>query len=176
MGQKILAAAGALLLLLALLPVAATAQTQGFGRIVAGITVGQDRLAKVQSLYGPGALTKVGDVRSLCYYVEQNHSYLSVSTFERETRVRSVALTTFTNVAPGCRDARITGKHLTASHGVALGDSKATVIHALGVPSQTGKVPLNGRDLSYANYTIPGGKATCYFEHGKLILIGLELD
>ncbi len=154
----------------------AAPQPQGFGRVIAAITVGQDRLAKVRSLYGPGALTTVGDVQSLCYYVEQDQAYLSVSTFERESRVRSVTLTTFANVTPGCRDARISGKHITASRGIALGDPMAKVIDALGQPSDTGKLPIGGHDLLYADYAIPGGRATCQFEHDKLILISVELD
>jgi hypothetical protein len=156
--------------------VVAAPQPRGFGRTIAAITVGQDRLANVRSLYGPGALATVGDVQSLCYYVEQDQAYFSVSTFEGESRVRSIALTTFTNVTPSCRNARITGKHLTASHGIALGDSIAKVLDALGQPTERGKVPIGERNVSYANYAVPGGRATCWFEHDRLILISIELD
>jgi hypothetical protein len=151
-------------------------QQSGFGSAIAGITAGQDRLAKVQSLYGPGALSKVGDIQSLCYYVESDHAYLSVATFEGDTRVQSITLTTITAAEPGCGNARITGKHLTAAHGITLGDSLANVIGAFGQPSQSGKLPINGQDVSYADYKISNGRATCQFEHGKLILVRIQFN
>src|SRR5215472_6673141 len=62
---------------------------------IAAVTAGVDDLDKVRSLYGNGAETSVQDIRGLCYYVEQDRAYLSVSSFEHENRVRSVTLTTF---------------------------------------------------------------------------------
>ena len=154
----------------------ASQQPKEFGKTIAAITVGQDRLDRVRSLYGAGAQTAVAAVQSLCYYIEQDQSYLSVSTFERDSRVRSVSLTTFTNVTPGCRDARIKGKHLVAVRGVALGDPMAKVVGALGKPTETGKLPMGEHELTYADYPIVGGRATCQFEHDKLVMIGVELD
>lgn len=158
------------------LPALSAPEPQVFGRTIAGITAGQDRLATVRSLYGPGALSTVGDVQALCYFVEQDQAYLSVSTFERDTRVRSITLTTFPDVTPGCRESKITGKHLTASSGVGLGDAMGKVIRAFGPPSQTGKLPITGHDLSYADYRIAGGRATCQFEHDRLVMVGVELE
>jgi hypothetical protein len=130
----------------------------------------------VRSLYGPGAQTTVGDVQSLCYYVAQDHSYLSVSTFERESLIRSVSLTTFADVSPGCRDARIEGRHLTASGGVALGDLMIKVVGALGQPLETRKLRIGGRDLVQTDYRVARGNVTCMFEQDKLVLIGVELE
>jgi hypothetical protein len=115
-------------------------------------------------------------VQSLCYYVEQDHSYLSVSTFERESRIRSVSLTTFADVSPGCRDARIGGRHLSASGGVALGDPMAKVVGALGRPVETRKLRIGGRDLVQTDYRMTGGNATCMFEQDKLVLISVQLE
>jgi hypothetical protein len=98
---------------------------------IAAVTAGVDELDKVRSLYGNGAETTVQDIRGLCYYVEQDRAYLSVSSFEHQNRIRSVTLTTFADVTPACRAARITGKHLTALHGIGLGDSMAEVKNAL---------------------------------------------
>jgi len=155
---------------------AVSSQPRTFGRTIAGITVGRDRLDRVRALYGPGAQTTVTDVQSLCYYVKRDHSYLSVSTFERESRIRSVSLTTFANVAPGCQDATIEGRHLTASAGVALGDPMARVLSALGRPAETGKLRIGADDVVQADYRVAGGKATCMFEHDRLVLIAVELD
>ena len=103
------------------------AQNTGSKPTIAAVTAGVDDLDKVRSLYGNGAETSVQDIRGLCYYVEQDRAYLSVSSFEHENRVQSVTLTTFADVAPRCRAATITGKHLTALHGIGLGDSMAEV-------------------------------------------------
>src|SRR5262249_18859983 len=102
-------------------------QDTGSKPTIAAVTAGVDDLDKVRSLYGNGAETSVQDIRGLCYYVEQDRAYLSVSSFEHENRVQSVTLTTFADVAPRCRAATITGKHLTALHGIGLGDSMAEV-------------------------------------------------
>lgn len=153
-----------------------TAQTASFGRTIAGITVGQDDLAKVRLLYGGGAETDVQDVRTLCYFIEADQAYLSVSTFERQTRVRNITLTTFSAVMPGCHDAKIRGKHLTGPAGVRLGASMQTVIAALGKPSDTGKMQLGKDALVYADYATAGGRGTCQFEGDKLVLLALELS
>jgi hypothetical protein len=158
------------------LPAVATSQSRQFGGTIAAITVGKDRLNRVRSLYGPGAQTTVADVQSLCYYVEQDHSYLSVSTFERESRVRSISLTTFANATVGCRDARIEGRHLTASGGVALGDPMAKVVASLGRPAEIRKLRIGEQDLVQTDYRVAGGRATCMFEQDKLVLISVELD
>ena len=154
----------------------ASPQSREFGRTIAAITVGQDRLDRVRSLYGSGAQTTVTGVQSLCYYVEQDQSYLSVSTFERESRVRSVMLTTFTYATPGCQDARITARHLTASRGIALGDPMSKIIDALGQPAETGTVRIGEHDLLVLDYLVSGGRVTCQFEHNKLVTIGVEFD
>jgi hypothetical protein len=151
-------------------------QSRQFGGTFAGITVGQDRLERARSLYGPGALATVGDVQSLCYYVEQDHSYLSVSTFERESRIRSVSLTTFADVSPGCRDSRIGGRHLTVSEGVALGDPMAKVLGVFGRPMETRKLRIGGRDLTQTDFRVARGNATCMFEQDKLVLISIETE
>ena len=83
---------------------------------IAALTAGVDSLDKARSLYGKGAETTVQGIRSLCYYVEQDRGYLSVASFERENRIRSITLTTFANVAPGCQSARIVGKPLLSMH------------------------------------------------------------
>jgi hypothetical protein len=157
-------------------PALVSSQSKQFGGTIAAITVGQDRLDRPRSLYGPGAQTTVADVQSLCYYVEQDHSYLSVSTFERESRVRSISLTTFANAAPGCRDAIVKGRHLTASGGVALGDPMAKVMGALGRPAETQKLRIGEHDLVQTDYRVAGGRTTCMFEEDKLVLISVELD
>jgi hypothetical protein len=157
-------------------PALVSSQSRQFGGTIAAITIGQDRLDRARSLYGPGAQTTVADVQSLCYYVEQDHSYLSVSTFEHESRVRSVSLTTFANATPGCQEARIEGRHLTASTGVALGDPMAKVVGALGRPAETRKLRIGDHDLVQTDYGVAGGRATCMFEEDKLVLISVDLD
>jgi hypothetical protein len=155
---------------------AIAAQSPRYGRTVASITVGQDNLDRVRSLYGSGAETTVDGVRSLCYHFAQNQAYLSVSTFERQVRVRSITLTTIADVTPGCRDANVSGKHLTGPGGIQLGDTMQTVTAAIGRPSKTGKLHMGSHELQYADYAIVGGHATCQFESDKLILIGVALD
>ena len=136
--------------------------------------MGIDTLDKVRSLYGNGAATNVQDIRSLCYYVEQDRAYLSVSSFEHETRIRSIALTTFQDVAPGCQGARIAGKHLTAMAGISLGDSTAKVSSILGAPSGRGKAQMANHELVYTDYSLVGGQLTCQYEEDKLVLIAVE--
>src|SRR5215472_1069829 len=75
-------------------------QSRQFRPMVAGVSAGVDTFDEVRLLYGKGAETTVQDIHSLCYYVEQDRSYLSVSSFERENRIRSIALTTFADIAP----------------------------------------------------------------------------
>jgi hypothetical protein len=141
---------------------------------IAAVTAGVDELDKVRSLYGNGAETTVQDIRGLCYYVEQDRAYLSVSSFEHQNRIRSVTLTTFADVTPACRAARITGKHLTALHGIGLGDSMAEVKNALGASSGGGKVQMPNHELVYADYSVVGGQLTCQYEHEHLVLIAVE--
>ncbi len=145
-------------------------------RTIAAITAGRDNVDRVRALYGPAAYTAATGVQSLCYHVEQDGSYLSVSTFERENRVRTIVLTTLQDVTPGCRDARLAGRHLTAAGGVALGDSIAKVIQALGRPAHRATMPMGDRALEVLDYPVPGGTATCQFEHGRLIIVGVELE
>src|SRR6185312_4315769 len=147
-----------------------------FGREIAGITVGQDHLDRVRSLYGPGAETTIDNVKSLCYYVEQDHSYLSVSAFEKETRVRSISITTIQDVTPGCRDAKVKGKHVKPFAGVALGDSMTAVGEKIGQPVTSQKTQINGHDGLFNSYRLAGGHATCIFAEGKLVLVGIALD
>jgi len=156
-------------------PVASQALGQ-FSKTFAAITVGQDRLDRVRALYGPGAQAELAEVKSLCYWVEQDQSYLSVSTFARESRIRSVSLTTFANATPGCQGAKIKSKHLEAFPGVSLGDPIAAVVGVLGQPLGTGTQRVGEHDLTYADYFIAGGRATCQFEHDRLVLISIELD
>lgn len=157
-------------------PALVFSQSRQFDGTIAAITVGRDRLDRARSLYGSGAPATVGGVQSLCYYVEQDHSYLSISTFERESRIRSISLTTFADVSPGCRDTRIGGRHLTASGGVALGDPMAKVVGALGRPMETRKIRIGGRDLVQLDYRLASGNGTCLFEQDKLVLISVELE
>jgi hypothetical protein len=150
-------------------------QSRRFGRTIAGITVGQDNLDKVRSLYGPGAENIVTNVRTLCYHFEQERAYLSAGTFEGQNRIRSVLLTTFSSVDPGCHDTKVSGKHLlTGPDGIQLGDSMQRVTAAVGTPSKTGKLPVGPRKLLYGEYALAGGHATCQFESDKLILIDVE--
>jgi len=150
------------------------AQNTGSKPTIAAVTAGVDDLDKVRSLYGNGAETSVQDIRGLCYYVEQDRAYLSVSSFEHENRVRSVTLTTFADIAPRCRAATITGKHLTALHGIGLGDSMAKVQSALGAPSGGGKMQMANHELVYADYSVAGGQLTCQYEREHLVLIAVE--
>jgi hypothetical protein len=141
---------------------------------IAAVTAGVDTLDKVRSLYGNGAETNVQDVRSLCYYVEQDRAYLSVSSFEHENRIRSIALTTFPDVAPGCQGARIAGKRLTAQVSISLGDSTAKVTTVLGAPSSRGKMQMANHELVDADYRVVGGQLTFQYEEDKLVLIAVE--
>jgi len=142
---------------------------------ISALTAGVDSLDKARSLYGKGAETTVQDIRSLCYYVEQDRGYLSVASFEHENRIRSIALTTFANVAPGCQSARIVGKHLTALGGIGLGDSTAKITGALGSPAGHGKVQMGNHELFYTDYHVAGGQLSCQFEADKLVLIEVEV-
>lgn len=153
-----------------------TAQTRAFGRTVAEITVGRDTLDSVRALYGPGAQTNVQNVRTLCYYVESDQTYLTVSTFQSQNRVSTVSITTFTAVMPGCRDAKVTGKHVTGPAGVRLGESMQAVFDALGKPSDTGKIKIGIHQMAYSNYAIAGGLGTCQFEGDKLVLLAIQLS
>lgn len=117
--------------------------------MIASVRAGADSLDKVRTLYGQGAETTVQNIRNLCYYVEQDRAYLSVSSFEDENRIRSIALTTFANLAPGCQGARIVGKHLTALGGIGLGDSPGKVMSVLGAPAGHGKVQMGNYELFY---------------------------
>ena len=141
---------------------------------IATLTAGIDSLEKVSSLYGKGAET-VQDIHSLCYYVEQDQAYLSIASVEHENRIRSIALTTFANVAPSCPSARIVGKHLTALGGISLGDSTAKITSAFGSPAGNGKVQMGNHELFYTDYRIAGGQLTCQFENDKLVLIAVEV-
>ena len=124
---------------------------------IAALTAAIDSLDKASSLYGRGAETTIQDIRSLCYYVEQDRSYLSVASFEHENRIRSIALTTFANVAPGCQSARIVGRHLTALGGISLGDSTSKITGALGSPVGQGKVQMGNHELFHIDYRVAGG-------------------
>jgi hypothetical protein len=99
-----------IMLMSTFLSFSAAQQAVEFPPRVAELTTGVDSLEKARSLYGNGAETTVQDIHSWCYYVEQDRGYLSVSSFEHENRIRSIALTTFTDVAPGCQRARIVGR------------------------------------------------------------------
>lgn len=151
-------------------------QSRQFGRTIASLTVGRDDLTRARSLYGPGAEATLDDVQSLCYYVEQDDSYLSISTYERRPQIRSISLTKFPDLATGCRSAKITGKHLTATAGVALGDRMPAVLAALGTPGDTYQLQLGKHSVVQADYRVVGGKATCMFEQSKLVLIAIELE
>jgi hypothetical protein len=35
---------------------------------------------------------------------------------------------------------------------------------------------IGGHDLLVLDYPVSGGRATCQFEHNKLVTIGVELD
>ena len=165
---------GAFLLVLSPL-VSAAQQRVRLETTVAALTAGVDTLDKVRSLYGNGAETNVQGIRSLCYYVEQDRAYLSVSSFEHETRIRNVALTAFQDVAPGCQSARIAGKHLTALAGISLGDSTAKVSSILGAPSGRGRAQMANHELIYTDYRLAGGQLTCQYEEDKLVLIAVEV-
>jgi hypothetical protein len=156
------------------LMLSATKQSAQFLPTIAGVTAGIDSLDKIRSLYGNGAETNVQDPRSLCYCVEQDRAYLSVSSFEHESRIRSIALTTFQDVAPGCHAARIIGKHSTALAGISLGDSTASVTSILGAPSGKDKMQMANHELVYTAYSVAGGQPTCQFEEDKLVVIAVE--
>lgn len=162
------------ILLFAASTVILAAQQRGLEPTIASVTAGQDSVDKVRSLYGKGAEQTVGDVRSLCYYVQNDQSYFSVSSFEHENRVRQISLTTFANVAPGCTDAKITGKHLTALAGISLGDSVAKVTRALGRPSGVGKLPMPNHKIVYNEYKIGRASLTLQYEHDKLVLVAVD--
>ena len=152
------------------------AQANAIKPVIAAIEVGSDRIDKVASLYGPGAAASASGVQSVCYFVEQDRTFLSVSTFEGNRRVQSVVLTQLAAVAPGCRNARIAGRHLTALGGIAIGDSESSVRRVLGAPSKSGTVRLGDHDVKYDDYEILRGRATCQFDAGKLILVGIEVN
>src|SRR5262247_3510770 len=143
---------------------------------IATLIAGVDSLDKVSALYGKGAETTVQDIHSLCYYVEQDQAYLSIASFEQENRIRRIVFTTFANVSPGCRSARIIGKHLTAlGGGISLGDSTAKITSALGSPVGNGKVKMGDHELFSTDYRIAGGQLSCEFENDKLVLIAVEV-
>jgi hypothetical protein len=153
------------------------AQESGeFSPMIAGVTAGIDTLDKVRALYGKGAETTVQDINSLCYYVEEDRGYLSVSSFEGENRIRSIALTTFADVAPGCQNAKIVGKHLTALDSISLGDSTTKINRVLGSPAGNGKVQMANHHLFYTDYRVSGGQLSCQFENDKLVLIAVEVS
>jgi hypothetical protein len=174
--ESVLEIAVTLLLVVFIGTLATAAQPQRFGRTVAGITVGQDNVAKVRSLYGPGAENTTDHILTLCYHFVEDDAYLSVSTFEQQNRVRSITLTTLADVTPGCHDASVKGKSPSGPSSVRLGDSMQKVIAAIGKPLNTGKLQAGDRELEYADYAIAGGHATCQFKGGKLIIISIELD
>ena len=153
---------------------AALLQGNAIKPVIAAIEVGSDRIDKVTSLYGPGAASSGGGVQAVCYFVEQDGTYLSVSTFEGNGLIQSVVLTRFAAVPPGCRNARIAGRHLTAFRGIAIGDPESSVRRVLGVPSKSGTVRLGDHDVKYLDFEIPHGRATCQFDAGKLMLVGIE--
>jgi hypothetical protein len=134
-----------------------------------------DSLDKVRALYGKGAETTVRDIHTVCYYVEQDRAYLSIASFEQENRIRSIAFTTFGNVALGCGGARIIGKHLTALGGISLGDSTAKITSALGSPAGNGKVKIGDHELFSTDYRIAGGQLSCEFENDKLVSITVQV-
>jgi len=164
---------GALLLVLSPL-ISAAQQRARLEPTVAALTAGVDTLDKARSLYGNGAETNVQDFRSLCYYVEKDRAYLSVSSFEHESRIRSIVLTTFTDVAPGCQGARIASQHLIALAGISLGDSAAKVTTVLGAPSGSGKMQMANHELLQRGYRVVGGQLACQYEEDKLVLIAVE--
>lgn len=143
---------------------------------IAAVTAGVDTLDKVRAIYGKGAETDLQNIRSLCYYVEQDRAYLSVSSFEHENRIRNITLTTFADVAPGCQASRIIGKHLTAVRGVSLHDSIAKVRSLLGTPSGQGKMQMANHELTYTDYGATGGQLTCQYEKDELVLIAVEVS
>lgn len=149
-------------------------QAARFHPRIAGLTVGVDNLDRARALYGNGGESTIQDIHSLCYYVEQDRGYLSVASFERENRIRSVALSTFANVAPGCQSARIVGKHLTALDNISLGSSTAKVMGLLGSPAGKGKVQMGNHKIFYTDYGVASGQLTCQFEDDKLVLIEAE--
>jgi len=142
---------------------------------LATLTAGVDSLDKVSALYGKGAETTVQDIHSLCYYVEEDQAYLSIASFEHENRIRSIALTTFANIAPSCRSARIIGKHLTALGGISLGYSLSKITSALGSSVGHGNVKMGDHELVSTDYRIAGGQLSCEFENDKLVLIAVEV-
>lgn len=166
----------AVLLTIVIGNLANAAQSPRFGRKVAGITVGEDTIAKVRSLYGPGAESTSARILSLCYFFAQDNSYLSVSTFEGQARVRSVTLTTLADITPGCHDAIVKGKSPTGPGGIKMGDSIQKVIATIGKPLKTGKLQAGPHEMEFADYAVVGGHATCQFEKGKLIIVSIELD
>ena len=142
---------------------------------IAGVVAGVDTLDKVSSLYGRGTETNVQGFRGLCYYVEQDRAYLSLSSFEHESRIRGIALTTLANVAPGCQSAKIVGKHMIALGGISLGDSTQKVTSVIGAPSGRGTMQMANHQLVYTDYSLAGGQLTCQYEEDKLVLIALEV-
>ena len=145
------------------------------GELSPGITVGGDTIAKVRSLYGPGTENTTDQILTLCYHFTDG-GYLSVSTFEQQLTVRSITLTTLPDVAPGCHDPTVGRTSPSGPDGVQLGYSVQKVISAIGKPLKIGNLQAGDRELEYADYPITGGHAVCQFEHGKLIMIAVELD
>jgi len=141
---------------------------------IASITTGRDTLDKVRSLYGQSVVRIAGDVRTLCYYVEADRAYLSVSSLQHEARVRQISLTTLADVAPGCQAAKVNGKHLTLLRGLVLGDSMGKVVAVLGPPSRTGKMPMPNHELVYTDYKIGAALLTLQYERDKLILAAVD--
>jgi hypothetical protein len=47
-------------------------------------------------------------------------------------------------------------------------------VGALGKPEGTGNLRMGEHELMYADYPVAGGRATCQFEHDKLVVIGLN--
>ena len=151
------------------------AQPQQFGRTIAGITVGRDSIATVRSLYGSGAENTINGILTLCYHFTDG-GYLSVSTFEHQSEIRSVTLTTLADITPGCHDAIIERKSPSGPNSIQLGYSLQKVILAVGNPLKSGTLQAGSRQLEYADYPVAGGHAVCQFEHDKLIMIAVELN
>ena len=52
--------------------------------------------------------------------------------------------------------------------------AESSVRRVLGAPSKSGTVRLGGHDVKYLDFEIPHGRATCQFDAGKLMLVGIE--
>lgn len=141
---------------------------------IATLTAGVESLDKVRALYGRGADTTVQDIHSLYYYVEQIRGCLSVASFEHQDPIRSITITAFAGVAPGCQGARIAGSHLTAAGGIGSGDLMPKVTVVLGAPASHGNARTGNRDLFYSDYRVAGGQWSRWFQNGNLVLTAVE--